>query len=76
MKQGKVHLPALNQDPRSINVAASADFAAFCAGLGEASMKIANIKGMNAAFWITTEDRAESGNHFVIDVSESTRSEI
>lgn len=39
-------------------------------GFFEATMKIADIKGMNNAFWITTEDHMESGDHFEIDVSE------
>jgi len=33
-------------------------------------MKIADIKGMNNAFWMTTEDHVETGDHFEIDVSE------
>jgi beta-glucanase (GH16 family) len=39
-------------------------------GFFEATMKIADIKGMNNAFWMTTEDHAETGDHFEIDVSE------
>lgn len=39
-------------------------------GYFEAAMKIADIRGMNNAFWITTEDHPESGDHFEIDVSE------
>jgi hypothetical protein len=39
-------------------------------GFFEATMKIANIKGMNNAFWMTTEDHPETGDHFEIDVSE------
>jgi beta-glucanase (GH16 family) len=33
-------------------------------------MKIADIKGMNNAFWMTTEDHAATGDHFEIDISE------
>jgi len=33
-------------------------------------MRIADIKGMNNAFWMTTEDQLETGDHFEIDVSE------
>jgi beta-glucanase (GH16 family) len=39
-------------------------------GFFEATMKIADIKGMNNAFWMTTEDQPEIGDHFEIDVSE------
>jgi len=39
-------------------------------GFFEATMKIADIKGMNNAFWMTTDDHAETGDHFEIDVSE------
>jgi hypothetical protein len=39
-------------------------------GFFEATMKIADIKGMNNAFWMTTEDHLETGDHFEIDVSE------
>jgi beta-glucanase (GH16 family) len=39
-------------------------------GFFETTMKIADIKGMNNAFWMTTEDRPETGDHFEIDVSE------
>lgn len=39
-------------------------------GFFEATMKIANIKGMNNAFWMTTEDHVATGDHFEIDVSE------
>jgi Glycosyl hydrolases family 16 len=39
-------------------------------GFFEATMKIADIKGMNNAFWMTTEDHLATGNHFKIDVSE------
>jgi hypothetical protein len=39
-------------------------------GFFEATMKIADIKGMNNAFWMTTEDNLETGDHFEIDVSE------
>ncbi len=39
-------------------------------GFFEARMKIANIKGMNNAFWMTTEDHPETGDHFEIDVCE------
>jgi beta-glucanase (GH16 family) len=39
-------------------------------GFFEATMKIADIKGMNNAFWMTTEDDPETGDHFEIDVSE------
>jgi hypothetical protein len=39
-------------------------------GFFEARMKIADIKGMNNAFWMTTEDHLETGDHFEIDVSE------
>lgn len=39
-------------------------------GFFEARMKIADIKGMNNAFWMTTEDHPETGDHFEIDVSE------
>ena len=40
-------------------------------GFFEATMKIANIKGMNNAFWMTTEDHPETGDHFEIDVCEA-----
>jgi beta-glucanase (GH16 family) len=39
-------------------------------GFFEAAMKIADIKGMNNAFRMTTEDHLETGDHFEIDVSE------
>jgi beta-glucanase (GH16 family) len=39
-------------------------------GFFEATMKIADIKGMNNAFWMTTEDYLSTGDHFEIDVSE------
>jgi beta-glucanase (GH16 family) len=39
-------------------------------GFFEATMKIADVKGMNNAFWMTTEDHLETGDHFEIDVSE------
>lgn len=39
-------------------------------GFFEATMKIADIKGMNNAFWMTTEDHPATGDHFEIDVSE------
>jgi beta-glucanase (GH16 family) len=39
-------------------------------GFFEATMKIADIRGMNNAFWMTTEDHLETGDHFEIDVSE------
>ena len=39
-------------------------------GFFEAAMRIADIKGMNNAFWMTTEDHVETGDHFEIDVSE------
>lgn len=39
-------------------------------GFFEATMKIADIKGMNNAFWMTTEDHLETGDHFEIDVCE------
>ena len=39
-------------------------------GFFEARMEIADIKGMNNAFWMTTDDHPESGDHFEIDVSE------
>ena len=39
-------------------------------GFFEATMKIADIKGMNNAFWMTTEDNPEAGDHFEIDASE------
>jgi hypothetical protein len=39
-------------------------------GFFEASMKIADIKGMNNAFWMTTEDHAATSDHFEIDISE------
>ena len=40
-------------------------------GFFEARMKIADIKGMNNAFWMTTEDHPETGDHFEIDVTEA-----
>jgi len=40
-------------------------------GFFEATMKIADIKGMNNAFWMTTEDHPETGDHFEIDVCEA-----
>jgi hypothetical protein len=39
-------------------------------GFFEATMKIADIKGMNNAFWMTTDDDVAEGDHFEIDVSE------
>lgn len=39
-------------------------------GFFEARMKIAYIKGMNNAFWMTTEDHPETGDHFETDTSE------
>jgi beta-glucanase (GH16 family) len=39
-------------------------------GFFEATMKIADVKGMNNAFWMTTEDHPGTGDHFEIDVSE------
>jgi hypothetical protein len=39
-------------------------------GFFEARMKIADIKGMNNAFWMTTDDHPETGDRFEIDVSE------
>ena len=39
-------------------------------GFFEASMRIADIKGLNNAFWMTTEDHPETGDHFEIDVCE------
>jgi beta-glucanase (GH16 family) len=40
-------------------------------GFFEATMKIADIKGMNNAFWMTTEDNPATGDHFEIDVTEA-----
>jgi hypothetical protein len=40
-------------------------------GFFEARMKIADIKGMNNAFWMTTEDHLATGDHFEIDVCEA-----
>jgi beta-glucanase (GH16 family) len=39
-------------------------------GFFEATMKIADVKGMNNAFWMTTDDYLQSGDHFEIDVAE------
>jgi beta-glucanase (GH16 family) len=39
-------------------------------GFFETTMKIADIKGMNNAFWMNTEDHPETGAHFEIDISE------
>jgi beta-glucanase (GH16 family) len=39
-------------------------------GFFEATMKIADVKGMNNAFWMTTDDYPQTGDHFEIDVSE------
>jgi beta-glucanase (GH16 family) len=39
-------------------------------GFFEASMKIADSKGMNNAFWMTTDDHPETEDHFEIDVCE------
>ena len=39
-------------------------------GFFEATLKIADVKGMNNAFWMTTDDNAQSGDHFEIDISE------
>ena len=41
-------------------------------GFFEATMKIADIKGMNNAFWMTTDGHAATGDHFEIDVSRSS----
>jgi hypothetical protein len=40
-------------------------------GFFEARMKSADIKGMNNAFWMTTEDHPATGDHFEIDVCEA-----
>jgi hypothetical protein len=40
-------------------------------GFFEATMKIADIKGMNNAFWMTTDDNPATGDHFEIDVTEA-----
>lgn len=40
-------------------------------GFFEATMKIADIKGMNNAFWMTTQDNPATGDHFEIDVTEA-----
>ena len=40
-------------------------------GFFEARMKIANIKGMNNAFWMTTDDHPATGDHFEIDIVEA-----
>jgi beta-glucanase (GH16 family) len=45
--------------------------AKYAYGFFEANMKIADIKGMNNAFWMTTDDYPASGDHFEIDVSEA-----
>ena len=37
-------------------------------GFFEATMKIADIKGMNNAFWMTTEDHPETGEFYVSEV--------
>ena len=34
-------------------------------------MKIADIKGMNNAFWMSTDDHPETGDHFEIDITEA-----
>lgn len=39
-------------------------------GFFEARMKVADIKGLDNAFWMTTGDYAPTGDHFEIDVSE------
>ena len=39
-------------------------------GFFEATMKIADIKGMNNAFWMNTGNQPETGDYFEIDVSE------
>jgi hypothetical protein len=39
-------------------------------GFFEATMKIADIKGMNNAFWMNTDDQPATGDYFEIDVSE------
>jgi hypothetical protein len=39
-------------------------------GFFEATMKIADIKGMNNAFWMNTANQPASGDYFEIDVSE------
>lgn len=40
-------------------------------GFFEARMKIADIRGMNNAFWMSTDDHPETGDHFEIDVTEA-----
>jgi beta-glucanase (GH16 family) len=40
-------------------------------GFFEARMKIADIKGMNNAFWMTTDDHPQTGDHFEMDVTEA-----
>lgn len=42
----------------------------FSYGFFEARMKIADIKGLNNAFWMTTDDYLPTGDHFEIDISE------
>ena len=39
-------------------------------GFFEATMKIADIKGMNNAFWMNTGNQPATGDYFEIDVSE------
>jgi hypothetical protein len=39
-------------------------------GFFEATMKIADIKGMNNAFWMNTQNQPATGDYFEIDVSE------
>lgn len=39
-------------------------------GFFEATMKIADIKGMNNAFWMNTANQPATGDYFEIDVSE------
>lgn len=38
-------------------------------GFFEATMKIADIKGMNNAFWMNTGNQLATGDYFEIDVS-------
>ncbi|WP_161557136.1 glycoside hydrolase family 16 protein [Acidisarcina polymorpha] len=39
-------------------------------GFFEATIKIADVKGMNDAFWMNTENQPATGDYFEIDVSE------
>jgi len=39
-------------------------------GFFEATMKIADIKGMNNAFWMNTGNQPATGDYFEIDISE------